>query len=91
MWVGVREMGRLIGPRWPEMVGAAGVLWLLGIRSRARAAEWHREQRTNEERQAYARLDVRLATDGKVLDLATRVSLVMADKSAFRKIGRAHV
>jgi len=88
MWVGVREMGRLIGTRWPEMVGAggaAGVLWLLGIRSRARAAEWRRERRTNEELQAYARLDVRLATDGKVLDLATRVSLVMAEKSAFSR------
>ena len=88
MWVGVREMGRLIGPHWLEMVGAggaAGVLWLLGIRSRARAGEWRREQRTNEERQAYARLDVRLAADGKVLDLATRVSLVMAEKSAFRR------
>jgi signal transduction histidine kinase len=81
-------MGRLIGPHWPEVVGAGGatgVLWLLGIRSRARAAEWRREQRTNEERQAYARLDVRLAADGKVFDLATRVSLVMAEKSAFRR------
>jgi signal transduction histidine kinase len=88
MWVEVKEIGRLIGPRWPEMVaaaGAAGVLWLLGIRSRAHAAEWRRERRTNEELQAYARLDVRLATDGKVLDLATRVSRLMAEKSAFRR------
>ncbi len=88
MWVGVGEIGRLIGPRWPEVAGAegvVGVLWLLGIRSRARAAEWRRERRTNEELQAYARLDVRLTADGKVLDLATRVSRLMAEKSGFRR------
>ena len=35
MWVGVREIGGLIGPRWPEVAGVggvAGVLWLLGAR-----------------------------------------------------------
>jgi signal transduction histidine kinase len=88
MWVGVREIGRLIGPRWPEVAGAggvAGVLWLLGIRSRARAVEWRHEQRTNEELQAYARLDVRLPAEGNVIDLATRVSQVMAEKSAFHR------
>jgi signal transduction histidine kinase len=88
MWVGVREIGGLIGVRWPEVAGAGGatvVLWLLGIRSRAHAAQWRHEQRTNEELQAYARLDVRLPAEGKVVDLATRVSLLMAEKSAFHR------
>jgi signal transduction histidine kinase len=88
MWVGVREIGGLVGLRWAEVVGVGGVggvVWLLRIRSRARAAEWRREQRTNEELQAYARLDVRLPAEGKVMDLASRVSLLMAEKSAFRR------
>jgi signal transduction histidine kinase len=85
MWVGVKEISRLFGP---EVVGAGGaiaVLWLMGIRSRSRAAEFRHEQRTAEELQAYARLDVRLPAEGKMLDLATRVSQVMAEKSAFHR------
>ena len=68
MWVGVREIGRLAGLRWAEVAGvggAAGAVWLLRIRSRARTAEWRREQRTNDELLAYARLDVRLSAGGQ--------------------------
>jgi hypothetical protein len=35
MWAGIREMGRLVAPRWPELAaggGVAGALWLLGFR-----------------------------------------------------------
>ncbi len=88
MWVGVKEVGRLAGLRWAEVAGAGGVagaVWLMRIRSRARAAEWRREQRTNDELQAYARLDVRLPAEGKMADLAARVSRAMAEKSAFRR------
>jgi len=88
MWVGVREIGGLVGLRCVEVIGVggmAGAVWLLRVRSRARAAEWRREQRINEELQAYARLDVRLPAEGKMPDLAARVSLVMAEKSAFRR------
>ena len=88
MWPGAREMSGLIGLRCVEVIGVggmAGAVWLLRVRSRARAAEWRREQRINEELQAYARLDVRLPAEGKMPDLAARVSLVMAEKSAFRR------
>src|SRR5271156_4351114 len=40
MWVGVREIGGLVGLRWAEVVGVGGgggAVWLLRIRSRARA------------------------------------------------------
>jgi signal transduction histidine kinase len=86
MWVGVREIGGVVGLRWAEVVGGvAGAVWLLRVRLRARTAEWRREQRMNDELQAYARLDVRLPVEGKMSDLAARVSLLMAEKSAFRR------
>ena len=62
MWVGIREMGRLLALRWPELAagaGAAGALWLLGFRMQLRAGQRRREQRIEEELAAYARLDVR--------------------------------
>lgn len=88
MRVAVGEIGRLIGPHWRGLVeagGVAGVLSVLGVRARARAAEWRRELRRNEEMQAYARLDVRLAAGDWVGGLAERVSVLMAEKSAFRR------
>lgn len=88
MWVGVREIGGLVKLRWTEVAGVGGVAaaaWLMKIRSQARSAEWRRERRTNEELQAYARLDVRLSGEGKVADLAARVSSLVSEKSAFRR------
>jgi signal transduction histidine kinase len=86
MWAGIREMGRFAGPHWPVLAGiggVAGALWLLGFRMHLLAGKRHRERRREEELEAYARLDVRLSTEGDVIGLARRVSRLMADKSAF--------
>jgi signal transduction histidine kinase len=89
MWAGIREMGRLAGPRWPVLAvsgGVAGALWLLGFRMRMLAGKRRRERWKEEELEAYARLEVRLPAEGDVVGLARRVSRLMVEKSAF---GRA--
>jgi signal transduction histidine kinase len=89
MWAGIREMGRLAGPRWPVLAGSGGVagaLWLLGFRMHLLAGRRRRERRKVEELEAYARLDVRLPGEGDVIGLAKRASRLMVEKSAF---GRA--
>jgi signal transduction histidine kinase len=88
MWVGIREMSRLAAPRWPGVAasgGVAGALWLLGFRLKVGAGRRRRELRMEEELAAYAQLDLRLPGDGDRLELATRVSRVVAEKSAFRR------
>ena len=88
MWVGMREMGRLVVLRWPELAaggGVVGALWLLGFRLRTRAGRRLREGRMEEELAAYARLDLRLPAEGGGLELARRVSRLISEKSAFRR------
>jgi len=88
MWVGMREMSRLIALRWPGLAvagGVAGGLWMLEFRMPLHAGLRRREKRTEEELAAYARLDMRLAADGDGLELAQRVSRLMAEKSAFHR------
>jgi signal transduction histidine kinase len=88
MWVGIREMGRLVAPRWPGVAasgGVAGVLWLLGFRLKVGAGRRRHERRTEEELAAYAQLEMRLPADGERFELATRVSRVVTEKSAFRR------
>jgi signal transduction histidine kinase len=86
MWVGMREMGRLVALRLPELAagsGVAGALWLLGFRLRSRAGRRRRERRMEEELTAYSQLDLRLPREGDGLELAGRVSRLMAEKSPF--------
>ena len=67
MWVGIREMSRLMAIRWPELAaggGVVGALWLLRFRLRSREGRRRREGRMEEELAAYARLDLRLQADG---------------------------
>ena len=81
MWVGIREMGRLIAPRWPELAGGSGVigsLWLVDLRLQVHAARRRRERRIEEELAAYAGLDLRLPAGGDGVDLAKRVSRLVA-------------
>src|SRR5882757_10164435 len=88
MWVGLREVGRLVVLRWPGLTvgsGVAGVLWLLEFRLRSRARRRRRERRMEEELAAYARLDTRLPASGGGLELAGRVSRLLAEKSAFHR------
>jgi signal transduction histidine kinase len=84
MWVGMREMGRLVALRWPELAagsGVAGALWLLGFRLQSHAGRRRRERRMEEELAAYARL----LTDGGGFELAGKVSRLIAEKSAFHR------
>src|SRR6266566_8537289 len=77
MWVGMREMGRLVALRLPELAagsGVAGALWLLGFRLQSRAGRRRRERRMEEELTAYSQLDMRLPGVGDGLELAGRVS-----------------
>lgn len=86
MWVGIREMGKLIFPRWPGLAaggGVAGALWLLGLRLEVRAGLRRRERRMEEELAAYAQLDVSLQGEKGESELARRVSRLMAQQSAF--------
>lgn len=88
MWVGIREMGRLIAPRWLELAGGSGVigsLWLVDLRLQVRAGRRRRERRIEEELAAYAWLDMRLPGDGDGIELAKQVSRLVAEKSAFRR------
>jgi signal transduction histidine kinase len=88
MWVGMREMGRLVALRLPELAagsGVAGALWLLGFRLRSRAGRRRRERRIEEELAAYARLDLRLPRDEVGLELAGLVTRLVAEKSPFRR------
>jgi len=74
--------------RWPRLVaggGATGALWLLRFRLHLHAGQRARERRMEEELAAYAGLDARIPVDGEVLELARRVSRLMAGKSAFRR------
>jgi signal transduction histidine kinase len=88
MWFGIREIGDLAGQRWQALVaggGAVAALWLLRFRLEVRAGHRRRERRIAEELAAYAALDVRpLAEDGGI-ELARRVSRLMAEKSVFRR------
>jgi signal transduction histidine kinase len=86
MWVGIREMGRLVALRWPELAaggGVVGAIWLLGFRLQSHAGQRRRERRIEEELAAYARLDLRLPAEGDGPELARRVSRLVAEKSAF--------
>jgi len=88
MWVGIREMSRLVAIRWPELAaggGVVGVLWLLRFRLRSREGRRRRERRMEEELGAYARLDLRASSEGDGLELARRVSRLVAEKSAFSR------
>jgi signal transduction histidine kinase len=89
MWVGIREMGRLIAFEWPALAAGGGVvggLWLLGFRLQARGERRRREQRKEEELAAYARLDLRLPGGGDGVELARQVSRLIAEKSRFRRV-----
>jgi signal transduction histidine kinase len=90
MWVGLKEMSRLVALRWPGLAavgGVAGALWLLEFRLQTQARRRRRERRMEEELAAYARLDTRISgargRDG--LELAGQVSRLIAEKSAFHR------
>ena len=86
MWVGMREMGRLVALRWPELAGGGGVavaMLLLRFRLHSREGRRRRQRRMEEELAAYARLDVRRPLDVNGLELAERVSRLIAEKSSF--------
>jgi signal transduction histidine kinase len=85
MGPGAREMSGLIGLRWLELSLAGGGLWALWCRVQVGVAEGRRERREQEELRAYAGLDVRLAADAEVVELAGQVSRLMAEKSVFRR------
>ena len=85
MWPGAREMSGLIGLRWLELSLAGGGLWALWCRLQVGVAAGRRERREQEELRAYAGLDVRLAADAEVVELAGQVSRLMAEKSVFRR------
>src|SRR5260370_20041296 len=88
MWVGMREMGRLIALQWPELAAGGGVvggLWLLGFRLQARGERRRRERRMEEELAAYARLDLRLPGGGGGVEPARQVSWLVAEKRPFRR------
>jgi hypothetical protein len=81
-------MGRLVALRLPELAagsGVAGALWLLGFRLQSRAGRRRRERRMEEELTAYSQLDMRLPGVGDGLELARRVSRLMAEKSSFHR------
>ena len=89
MWVGMREMGRLAVQRWPEFAaggGVAGGLWLLRFRLQSRSVRRRRQRKTEEELAAYARLDLRQPGTGGGLELAGRVTRLVAEKSPFRRV-----
>ena len=87
MWVGINEIGRLVGPRWREVAvaggGVFGALCLQAFRVHLRAGRRRKERKREEEMEAYERLEVRLSTDGDAVELARRVSHLVAEKSAF--------
>jgi signal transduction histidine kinase len=88
MWVGLREIGKLVALRWPGLAlgsGVAGALWLLEFRLQSRAGRRRRESRMEEELAAYARLDTRLSGVADGLELAGQVSRLIAEKSAFHR------
>jgi signal transduction histidine kinase len=92
MWVGLREIGRLVALRWPGLAvggGVVGALWLLEFRLQTQARRRRRERRMEEELAAYARLntrlDTRLAGEGGGLELAGQVSRLIAEKSSFHR------
>jgi signal transduction histidine kinase len=88
MWVGLREIGRLMALRWPGLAvggGVAGALWLLEFRLQTQARRRRRERRMEEELAAYARLNTRLPGAGGVPELAGQVSRLIAEKSSFHR------
>jgi hypothetical protein len=88
MWFGIREIGDLVARRWQPLAEAGGALaasWLFGFRLQVRAANRRRERRIEEELIAYAGLDVKLSGEGDCIELARRVSRLIAEKSAFRR------
>jgi signal transduction histidine kinase len=87
MWVGIREMGRLMMPRWLAASAAGGgAAWLLNLRLEARERWRRREGRIKEELKAYAGLDVRLSSDSEAKELAERISRIVAEKSSFGRV-----
>jgi signal transduction histidine kinase len=88
MWFGIRDIGEPAAQSLQALVavgGAVAALWLLGFRLQVRARQRRRERRIEEELTAYAQLDVRLPAAGNEVELAKRVSRLMAQKSAFRR------
>jgi signal transduction histidine kinase len=88
MWVGVREISRLGGQRLPGLIlvgGAVGLVWFLSLRRRAHARLRRYEERLEEEYAAYAHVDVS-PVSGDAVDQAVRVSRLIAEKSAFRRV-----
>src|ERR1700727_1686912 len=86
MWVGIREIGSIVGPRGGELAAAGGVfgaLCLQAFRVHLRAGRRRNERKREEEMEAYARLEVRLSTDGDAVELARQVSRLVAEKRAF--------
>jgi signal transduction histidine kinase len=88
MWFGISDIGGLAAQSLQALAavgGAVAALWLLGFRLQVRARHRRRERRIEEELAAYAKLDVRLRAEGNEVELAKRVSRLMAQKSAFRR------
>ena len=86
MWVGIRELGRLAGPRptaLAEVGGFFGALWLLGFRRHLRRERRRNESKREAELAAYQRLEVGLSATGDATELAGRVCRLISEKSAF--------
>lgn len=89
MRVELNEIGRLVSLSWPglaELVGLVGVTLLVWSRSQAHAARRWREQRVEEELEAYDRLETRLPQDGDMPGLGERVCKVVSQKSLFYRV-----
>ena len=82
------EMAALValGARWvaPEAAGAAAG-WLLWTRLRRGAERFRRQNHRTDELRAYAELDVCLAPQQEVCEVAERVCRTMSERSAFRR------
>jgi signal transduction histidine kinase len=89
MWVGMGEVSRLATQRLPGILGGVGILllvWLLGFRMQLRAEQRRYKRRIEEELSAYARLEILPLEGDDVINLAIRVSQLIAEKSAFRRV-----
>jgi hypothetical protein len=74
---------RIIDTIW-SLAAVAG--WLLWFRMAAHAELRRRDSRVQLELQAYAALDVRLAVEGDVREVAGRVCRAMSERSAFPRV-----
>ena len=77
---------RCVGRGWRRVAELPARCGCWGFGCDCMQGERRRERRMEEELEAYARLDVRLPADGDGLDLARRVSRLVAEKSAFRRV-----